>query len=87
MAKAKNKTLVEKVLEGADKILHPENHESPDFREGAGEDKQLAEAAAKTRAEQAAKKSDDESDELTKNKALPVGESQMGKHKKFDKFN
>lgn len=30
MAKAtKQKTLVEKVIEGADKILHPENHEAP----------------------------------------------------------
>jgi len=85
MAKKKPETLVEKISEGVDKILHPENHSS-DFREGTGEDKQLAEAAAKTRAEQAAKKSDESSDELTKNKAEPVDVKSIAKHKKFDKF-
>ena len=81
MAK-KSKTIGEKISEGVDKILHPENHE----QDKAAAEKLAAEAAEK-KADDLAKKSDDESDELTKNKALPVGESQMGKHKKFDKFN
>lgn len=77
----KPKTIVEKVLEGADKILHPENHE-----QDKAEAEKLAADEAQKRADEAAKKSDDESDELTKNQAPPFVESQMGEHKKFDKF-
>lgn len=83
MAKAKNKTLVEKVIEGADKILHPENHEAE-----KSQDQKLAEDAAKAKDQELAKKSDDESDELSKqSKPKSAQKSEMGKHKKFDKFN
>lgn len=73
MAKAKNKTLVEKVLEGADKILHPENHETA-TQEQAQDMIDKGEATIPPEAE------------ITSNPKAAY-KSAMGKHKKFDKFN
>lgn len=56
MAKSGSKTVVEKISEGVDKILHPEKPEQ------------------ETQAEK-------------ESKPKSAYKSEMGKHKKFDKFN
>ena len=73
MAKTKHKTLVEKVIEGADKILHPENHETA-TQEQAQDMIDKGEATIPPEAE-------------IKSKPKSAYKSGMGKHKKFDKFN
>lgn len=72
MAKKPSKTLVDKVLEGADKILHPENHETAS-QEQAQEMIDKGEATIPPEA-------------LENNETLPAGEAQFEGHKKFDKF-
>ena len=83
MAKTKPQTLVEKVIEGANNILHPSHDEAstaPHFS-GGSEDPQLAQAAAETKARLEAEKASKAS------KPKSAHKSEMGKHKKFDKFN
>lgn len=72
MAKTKNKTLVEKVIEGADKILHPENHETATQEQA----QDMIDKGEATIPPEALKVSKPKSEK-----------SEIGKHRKFDKFN
>lgn len=72
MAKKKPETLLEKVSEGVDKILHPENH---------GQDQD-----ADPKGTELVQTSDGGSEGLVQNETEPVDTDSISQHKKFDKF-